>query len=366
MNLEDVARIAGVSRSTVSRVINDDPRVSGAVRLRVQDVIVSTNYHPNKAARSLVTRRTGNVGLVFPRAFASMLSDPWSSALVKACLDGSEAVGLNMMLILESTENPIAASRFYERLIREQHLDGIVMASHDINDALIDRLLEGVFPSVLIGRDLANRANFVDVDSRAAARQATRHLVEHGRRRIATISGPANLVTACDRHDGFIDGLTEAGLEPFSPGAPLTASFSQREAASVACALLSGPDHPDAIFAANDAMAIGVLQAAGQLGIHVPDDLAVIGFDDVPINHAYQIELTTIRQPTEELGHRAMSLLATMIPAPAQTPIQEWMEAPLIRRGSCGCPPAYPIEDDGIGKEGGSLATAVTGVMIQT
>lgn len=369
MKLEDVARIAGVSRSTVSRVINDDRRVSEAVRTRVRDIIVSTNYHPNAAARSLMTRRTGNIGVIFPRVFASMFSDPWSSELIKGCLDGCEDADLNLMLMLESTEAPVPMDRLFERLVQGRHLDGIVLASHDIEDALIPRLLAADFPYVLVGRDRANSAHFVDIDNRLAARTATEHLIGHGHRNIAVIVGPANLVTAKDRFEGFMDALHDAGLEPHSRE-PLSGGFIQREGHAAASELLAGLGRPDAVFATNDAMAIGTMQAARELGMHVPDDLAVVGFDDVETNRVFHTELTTIRQPTEEMGRHAIAMLAAMIEEMPSGPRQLWIDTQLIVRGSCGCPPVnnqsvVPGHDGRQGKEESSLEPVAASLSIQ-
>lgn len=339
MNLEDVARIAGVSRSTVSRVLNDDRRVSEAARTRVQEVIASTNYHPNAAARSLVTRRTGNVGLIFPRTFASLFANPWASQLIKGCLGSCEVEELNLMLMLESTEDPVAMAAFFERLMRGRHLDGIVLASHDIEDALIERLVGGSVPYVLVGRDAMNIAHFVDVDNRRLARMATEHLIGHGYRNIAVITGPAILVTARDRYVGYMDALDAAGLEPHSPE-PLRGEFNQRDGFLAARALLDSPARPDAIFATNDEMAIGAIQAGRELGLRVPEDVAVMGFDDVEINRVFSTDLTTIRQPTEEIGRHAITMLAAMIDRMPSQPEQHWIDAELILRGSCGCPAA--------------------------
>ncbi len=367
MKLEDVARIAGVSRSTVSRVINDDRRISDAVRKRVLDVIAKTHYHPNAAARSLVTRRTGNIGLIFPRLFSSMFSDPWSSQLIKGCLGGSELAELSLMLMLESTEDPVSMSRFFDRLVRERHLDGVVLASHHIEDALTELLPSGDFPYVLVGRDMGTRANFVDIDCRLAARTATNHMIEHGYRSIAVITGPRHLLTAKDRSDGFMDALEAAGLEPHSRE-PLSGEFAQRDGYYAARALLREQGRPEAIFAANDAMAIGAIQAARELGMRVLDDLAVVGFDDLEINTVFHTELTTIRQPTEEIGRHAVAMLAAMIAKAPPEPKQHWIDAELILRGSCGCPPARRSTGDkqGQGKEDGSFAAAAAHLIVQT
>lgn len=328
--------MAGVSRSTVSRVINKDPRVSDEVRTKVRAIIASTNYHPNAAARSLASRRTGIIGLVFPRYFATLFSDPWASVLIKGCLSGSEEVDLSLMLMLQTTDDPISVSRFFERTVQGRHLDGLVLASHLVNDVLVERLEASDFPYVLIGRDTDRTAHFVDIDNREASRKATCHLIEHGYRSIAMIGGPPDLITAEDRRMGFLDAMRETGRAEPELRIEL-GHFSQLAGYEAALVLLQTADPPDAIFAANDAMAIGAIQAARDIGLRVPEDVAVVGFDEIEVNRTYQTDLTTIRQPTEEMGRAAVAHLATMITDQPTEPVQTWLEADLIIRGSCGC-----------------------------
>jgi hypothetical protein len=170
LNLEDIAEMAGVSRSTVSRVLNEDPRVSDAVRARVRQVIKETRYHPNAAARSLATHRSNIIGLVFPRVFTMMFSDPWASVLIKGCIEGSERTDLSLIHMLVSTDDQVAVDRFFERSVMGRHLDGVILASHVVGDRLVERLQESDFPYVLVGRDAERRANFVDIDNRQATK----------------------------------------------------------------------------------------------------------------------------------------------------------------------------------------------------
>ncbi len=336
LNLEDIARMSGVSRSTVSRVVNDDPKVSDVVRSRVRTVITETKFHPNAAARSLATHRSGIIGIVFPRVFTMMFTDPWASVLIKGCLEGSEDADLSLVHMLVSTDDQASVDRFFQRSVQGRHLDGVILASHVLGDKLVDRLREEAFPYILIGRDEHRTANFVDIDNRQAARSATQHLIEHGYRRIVHLSGPPDLVTALDREEGFFDAIRESGIDTNSVTVEC-AYFEQVAAFEVTLRLLQGTDPPDAIFAADDAMAIGAIQAARELGRCIPNDVAIVGFDDIDMNRMYRPELTTIRQPTDALGRTAVGLLSTMISNPPTTATQQWLSAELIVRGSCGC-----------------------------
>lgn len=336
LNLEDIAKMAGVSRSTVSRVLNDDPKVSDGVRARVRKVLSDTRFHPNAAARSLATHRTGIIGLVFPRVFTMMFTDPWASVLIKGCLEGSERADLSLVHMLVSTDDPASVDRFFERSVMGRHLDGVILASHVLGDKLVAHLQASDFPYVLVGRDEHRAANFVDIDNRQAARIATQHLIDHGYRRICHLSGPPDLVTAIDRQEGFFDSIRASGIDPASVRVEC-GYFEQVTGFEVTLRLLQQPDPPDAIFAADDAMAIGAIQAARELGIRVPEDVAIVGFDDIDMNRMVRPQLTTIRQPSDALGRTAVGMLSYMITHPQTTPMQSWLTAELIVRGSCGC-----------------------------
>lgn len=335
MNLEDIARLAGVSRSTVSRVVNGDPRVSDTARARVQQVIAEHDFTPNAAARSLASKRTRIVGLVIPRLADTIFRDPWFPPLIDGCTAACTDADLSLLIAMENTALAEGANRLMSRLIRARHLDGVIDSSSYVNDRFIARLVAERFPHVLVGRDEHCQSSFVDVDNRAAAKGAVAHLIGHGRRRLAMLSGPLVQVAALDRRNGFLDALREAGLEPAVPVVEI--DYSQRAAYHVAIDLLESSPRPDAIFAGSDAMAIGVLQAARQLGVSVSDDLAVMGFDDIEPDRTHQLDLSTVRQPARELGVRAVHMLTALIADPTRSPLQEWLPTELVLRGSCGC-----------------------------
>ncbi len=334
--MEDIARLAGVSRSTVSRVLNDDPKVSDKVRARVSQVLAETRFHPNAAARSLATHRSGIIGLVFPRVFTMMFTDPWASVLIRGCIEGAERADLSLVHVLVSTDDQAAVDRFFERSVMARHLDGVILASHVLGDRLVSKLQESDFPYVLVGRDADRSANFVDIDNRQAARVATQHLIDHGYNRIMHLSGPPDLVTALDRQAGFLDAFRDSGLDPESARIEC-AFFEQVTAYETMLRALRQPNPPDAIFASDDAMAIGAIQAARELGLDIPGDLAIIGFDDIDMNRMFRPHLTTVRQPSDALGRAAVGILAEQIARPSDEPEQQWLTAELIVRGSCGC-----------------------------
>jgi LacI family transcriptional regulator len=335
MNLEDIAKIAGVSRSTVSRVINDDSRVSDDVRSRVKGVIALHNYHPNAAARTLASRRSAVIGLLIPEIASTVFTDPWYPILIQGCMDGCQEQDLSLMLLMESSTDPDAANRLIQRTLRAGHLDGVVVATSLVDTAEMRLLAEREFPYVVIGRTPTLESTWVDIDNRAAARNATEHLLGHGRTRPAMIAGPPSIIASIDRVDGFRDAVDEAGLS----STVHYASYNQREAYNVALQLLRSSDPPDAIFASSDVMAVGVIQAARHLGIDVPRQLGVLGFDDIQPDRVAQLGITTVRQPARELGRRAVELLNHRLADPAIPHVHEWFSTDLVLRSSCGCVP---------------------------
>lgn len=350
MNLEGIARLAGVSRSTVSRVVNNDPRVSPTTRERVQRIIAEQDYAPNAAARSLASQRTRIIGLVLPGALGKVFYDAWFVVMLEGCVDACNRTDQSLMLLSQDTDRPDEAARLINRLIHGRHLDGMIISNSLFHDQLIGPLMREHFPYVVVGRDASRQANFVDIDNHGASVDAVRHLLSHGGRRPLMIAGPASLVAGMDRVRGFRDAAAAAGFE--ADQAPVIhADGSQRSAFLMTLDLLQRTPPPDAIFAGSDAMAIGVLQAARRLGRRVPDDLAVMGFDDIERERTLQLDLSTVRQPARTLGERAVAILTELIATPPDDttpPRQEWLPTQLILRHSCGCPPkSGPEPTDG-------------------
>ena len=333
MNLEDIARLAGVSRSTVSRVINDDPRVSKAVRARVKAIIAEHNYHPNAAARSLASRRSRVIGLLIPAIASKIFSDPWFPVMIQGCMDACQDHDLSLMLLMESETDPDAANRLIERSLRGRHLDGVVVATSMVDSASSELLGERDFPYVVIGRVPHDDTTWVDIDNVDAAYQATSHLLSHGRRRAAMVAGPPSLVASLDRIEGFRRATEEAGI----PSSVHYASFDQREAYETTIRLLSADDPPDAIFAGSDVMAVGILQAARRLKREVPGDLGVMGFDDIQPDRVTPMGISNVHQPVRDLGRRAVDLLNERIGDPTAPHRHDLLATRLVLRTSCGC-----------------------------
>jgi LacI family transcriptional regulator len=334
LTLEDIGKLAGVSRSTVSRVINHQPSVREQVRERVWEVIHDTGYQPHAAARSLATRRTRMIGAVIPQAVTTLFVDPFFPLLLRGITETCNNHGYHLMLSLFN--GPASEDELYRRLVGSGHLDGVIVAASRRHDPLIPTLLEDSVPFILIGRHADSRVSYVDTDNLGASRMAVEHLVRLGHQRIGTITGPQNMTSGQDRFKGYRRALEAHGLaieeELIAEG-----DFTEGSGVRGMRRLLSAS--PTAVFAASDVTAMGALRAVREAGLQVPADIALIGFDDIPVATAMEPALTTVRQPIERLGSMAADLLLNLLenPPDSRAPAQRVvLPAELVVRDSCG------------------------------
>ena len=331
--LEEVARLAGVSRATVSRVINSSPKVSPEVQTAVEAAISELNYVPNRAARSLVARATMSIALVVPEDAHRFFGDPYFADIVQGItdrLDDSDYV-LNLQLA-----HPSSPSEKTRRYLLGGNVDGALVVSHHSGDHFLASLGQSL-PVVFGGRPMDAEGvpgrptdYYVDVDNRLGAVQGTRHLIETGHHAIATITGPGDMPAAVDREQGWRDALREAGL---SDERVAHADFSEEGGRRAAAELLDRYPDVDAIFVASDLMASGALAVLAERGRAVPSDVAVVGYDDSPYAKRGPTQLTTVAQPTKQMGIVMADTLLRLL-AGDETPRVTLLETHLVRRDS--------------------------------
>ena len=330
ITLEDVARMSGVSRSTVSRVINRHYHVSESTRVKVEAVIRSVGFQPNLAARSLAVGRTQVLGLVIPTAVTAIFSDPYFPLVIQGASSACNALDYSVMLWLAEPE--------YERktigqILHNGLMDGVIVTAMLVDDPLIERLSESKKPFITIGRHPTNEnINYVDVDNRSGAQQAVSHILRTGRRRVAVINGPESTAHSWERFQGCKDALRQRGLS-LLPELVAQGDFSESSGYFAMQQLL--PQHPDAVFVASDAMALGSMRAIQEAGLGIPEDIAVVGFDDIPAAAISKPSLTTIRQPIQRMGSLAAEILIDMIEHPSPQPRHLVLPTELVVRSSC-------------------------------
>jgi LacI family transcriptional regulator, galactose operon repressor len=331
MNLDEIARLSGVSRSTVSRVVNNDPKVSERTRTQVQEVLQRVNFHPNAAARSLAAGRSRVLGLVIPMGVAALFTDPYFPLLTQGVAAAANAHDHSVMLWVAEPEYE---RRTIGQVMQNGLIDGVILASMLSDDPLLRALIQGSLPFILVGRHPTNTTvNYIDVDNINSARQAVTHLLRLGRRRIATITGPQNMSVGADREAGYVTALRQRGLA-IDPNLIVESDFTESGAHAAMQRLL--PFNPDAVFAASDVMAIGALRALRDAGRRVPEDIALIGFDDMPFAARSDPPLTTVRQPVQRTGEVAAETLIDLIEHPEAQPRRILLPTELVIRASCG------------------------------
>lgn len=309
--LEDVARVAGVSRATVSRVINTTRNVDPAIQETVRRAIAKTGYTPNTAARSLVTRRTGTIALVVSGAGVAggdILVDPFFGRIASGIISSLRPRGVYPLLMFADTSETRAQVVDH---LRQGNADGALVVAIHSQDPLPAMLVAANVPAVLFARPTRPLPiSFVDLAHREGGRLAVDHLVARGCRHVVTISGPLDVPASQERLAGFHEAWTGHGFAeaPFVEG-----NFTQDSGERAMERLLA--EHPDldGVFAANDLMAAGALHVLRDHGRRVPDDVAVIGFDDSSAATASRPALTTVRQPVEDMAAEMARLLLDRI-----------------------------------------------------
>lgn len=302
--LEAVAALAGVSRSTVSRVVNGSTRVTPEAVTAVNEAIERLAYVPNRAARTLASRHTNTIALVIPENTAKFFADPYFASVIQGVAMYLANTDYTLTLLIASETDPEKTRRY----LQGGNVDGALILSHHSDDRSFTQLTKSL-PVVFGGRPMSQEGTdnyIVDVDNVDAAARATRHLIEHGRRRIATITGPQNMAAGIDRVEGWRVAVTEAGLEP---GPLEIGDFTPTSGADAMRRMLAAGAPFDAVFVASAQMASGALGVLREHGLRVPEDVSIITIDNDWFAQNATPPLTTIDQPSMVQGSTIAEVL---------------------------------------------------------
>ncbi len=333
--IKDIAGQLGVSVATVSRALNDKPGVAPDLRQRVLALAAELEFAPNVAARSLNGANTGAVAFVVHQQPFPVARDPFYLVIMHGVERALAQEGYHVILTTVGAHDERQAGDL--RVVRESRVDGLILAGPDIDSALILSVAQRPLPLVLVDNALERTAlDCVLSDNTEGARAAVEHLLGHGHRRIAFVGGPPAWLSTRERQDGYERALV---------GVPSLSVLVHQDATTTATGLAAGrmlfaaPPTPTAVFAVNDAMALGVIRAARESGLRVPEDVAVIGFDDIHGAESADPPLTTVHIAKERMGELAARHLLERIraPDPPGPPIRLVVGTNLIIRASCGC-----------------------------
>ena len=335
-NIYDVARLAKVSTTTVSKVLSNTPYVSEKTRQRVLDAMRDLQYSPSLVARGLTNNHTYVLGLIIPHDPDYSFRDPFLLEVIRGVEGVASSNDYNVLLSMSKKSSQRAT---YDRFLRMGYIDGVITVETLKGELDEQELAKSGIPRVSAGyREDFQMINSVFCDDRRGGYEVTKHLLELGHRRIGVISGPANFIGAMDgRLQGARDALTEYGLT-LDPDLLTYGDFSIESGARAAEPLLHHTWRPTAIFAMNDRMALGAISKAREVGLHVPRDLSVVGFDDIPLTSVIEPPLTTIRQFPAEMGKVATQHLLAMIEQKISQFVSVVMPIELVIRGSTAVP----------------------------
>jgi len=328
ITLKELAAKSGVHPSTVSRIVNDDPqlRVSAETRARVKELVKKTGYRPDGMARGLKLRQSFVLGVLVPDVL-----NPLFAAIFRGVEDAALEEGYTV--ILSSTDGHEDRERDIMLTLQSRMIDGMVVASASLRDASVRWLREHGIPHVLVNRYSDQKDYFVGTDDRAGARLATEHLLGLGHRRIAHLAGSPRYSTAVNRRRGYEEALKAAGIDA-DPGIIVETSLVAGGGVQATHRLLDRRKPPTAVVAVNDVAAVGAYDAAEQMGLRIPADLAITGYNDIPLAARLRPGLTTIHVPAQEFGRAAARMLLEQMVAGRREPKRVVLPPELIVRGS--------------------------------
>lgn len=339
--IDDVASLAGVARTTVSRVLNHQPNVREEVRDKVMRAVAMLGYRVNLQARHLAGRKALRLCLVHASDFDSEPNSYFSSALELGATRASARLGAQLLTHVINQNDASAATEILARVSDDQ-CDGVILTPPFADDMSLLRALAALGCRIVClaaGPDTDRLAMTLGIDDRRAGYDVGKHLIAQGHRKFGFVKGLSGHVSAESRFDGFLAALTEAGLGP-EDVVQTRGNFTFRSGIECAQRILDGLQPITALVCANDDMAAGALLAAHKAGLHIPQDVAITGFDDTPVSEIVWPPLTTIHQPLRQMGERAVERLAQATDGPIDGPARETVEHELVVRESSLTSPA--------------------------
>jgi LacI family transcriptional regulator len=334
VTIKDIARMANVSHTTVSRALNDKSRIRNETKEKILSIVRELNYHPDFIARSLVMRRTRTLGLVI-----TTIANPFYTELALGIEATARSLGYN--IILSFTHSDLSIERESIDMLRSKGVDGILFSSAHMDDPNIVKLAEEEFPIVLVNRRtfhpaVKEKVDYVGVDNISGGYLAVEHLIKLGHREIGVIGGSSESSVGFERLEGGKKALEAYGLDPM-PHYFLGGDFLKESGYQGGIQFLRMDQPPTAVFATNDYMALGVYQAFAEKGVKVPEDIAIIGFNDIEFTAMKGVELTTIGQKKYEMGAIAVKTLVEKIEGKkTESPKEIFLEPELVVRKTCG------------------------------
>ena len=333
ITIDEVARLAFVSRSVVSRVLNNHPNVSKEARARVLKVIEEYNYRPSSVARSLVTDRTFELCVLAPRRRDDVLATGYWTLVPLGISERSLQRGYFVSITMVSAD---MGDEINSRMLASHAFDGFILIAHDVIKLVANGLRTRRTPIVLIGHDPNfPDLNSVDGDNFDGAYQAGAHLVGLGYRRMGLMLGPLELQETVDRRDGFVKALREAGRS-ISDAHIVVGDYSQQSGYDLMRRWIEAGDPPEAVFCTSDVQAIGALLALYRAGLRVPEDVALVGYDDLPTSRYTTPPLTTVHQPVYGKGEQAANIIIDQIEGKRSGVVHENLPVRLVVRETCG------------------------------
>ncbi|MFD2612654.1 LacI family DNA-binding transcriptional regulator [Paenibacillus gansuensis] len=311
VTIKDVARIAGVSPSTVSRVISNHPRISRKTSDKVKQIMTELGYHPNIMAQSLVSRTTNTVGIILPRPAEELFLNLFFSEVIRGIVSQTSRAGYDLLMTSGATEAEEVEAM--TRLVRGRRIDGVLLLHSRSNDPMIKLLKEEEFPFVLIGRS-ADDPDIVsvDTDNVQAAYDAARHLIMQGHERIGFVSGPPNLMVSQDRLAGYRKALKEAGLETRDEWM-VEGEFLQESGYRAMSFIMNLPEPPTALVVTDDVVTFGVVRGLTELGYRVPDDISLVSFNNIALAEMSTPPISSVDIGIYQLGYTASHSLLRSI-----------------------------------------------------